>query len=255
MMSIAAAAIVVVAIGWVVMTLHPMPPRAVTMATGPEGGSYHEFGKRYREIFARAGIDLRLIPSDGGVENLRRLRDPRSGVDIGFTQGGTAGGEKSPDLVSLGTVSYEPLWFFYRGANPGRKLEGLRGKRISIGPEGSGTRALALELLAQPLGHSGLGGGGEGGHRPALAEAHHADAVGVHFGAALQVVHAALHVPDVEGQRVDAEQRAFHEVDIARITTRKRIEAIATCEADMQTGTIKLPTFSFFGSRARKGIG
>lgn len=147
--SIAAATVVVVAIGWVVMTLHPMPPRAVTMATGPEGGSYHEFGKRYREIFARSGIDLRLVPSAGGVENLRRLRDPRSGVDVGFAQGGTAGSEGSPDLVSLGTVSYEPLWFFYRGANPGRKLEGLRGKRISIGPEGSGTRHLATELLAR----------------------------------------------------------------------------------------------------------
>jgi len=145
--SIATGAIVVVAVGWVVMTLHPMPPRAVTMATGPEGGSYHDFGKRYREIFARSGIDLRLVPSEGGVENLRRLRDPRSGIEIGFAQGGTAGGGESPDLASLGTVAFEPLWFFYRGANPGRKLEGLRGKRISIGPEGSGTRHLSTELL------------------------------------------------------------------------------------------------------------
>ena len=147
--SIAAAGIVVVGLGWVIMTLHPMPPRTVTMTTGSEGGSYHEFGKRYREIFARAGIDLRLVPSEGGVENLRRLRDSRSGIEIGFVQGGTSGGGESPDLVSLGTISYEPLWFFYRGPPPGRKLEGLRGKRISIGPEGSGTRVLATELLAR----------------------------------------------------------------------------------------------------------
>lgn len=142
-----AVATVVVAIVSIVTILHPLPPRAVTITTGSEGGSYHEFGKRYREVFARSGIDLRLAPSDGAMENLRRLRDPRSGVDIGFVQGGTVGGEASPDLVSLGTVSYEPLWFFYRGAPPGRKLEGLRGKRISIGPEGSGTRHLATELL------------------------------------------------------------------------------------------------------------
>ena len=145
--STAAAGIFVIAIVWVIMILHPMPPRTVTMTTGSEGGSYHEFGKRYRDIFARAGIDLRLVPSEGGVENLRRLRDPRSGIEIGFVQGGTSGSGESPDLVSLGTVSYEPLWFFYRGANPGKKLEGLRGKRISIGPEGSGTRVLATELL------------------------------------------------------------------------------------------------------------
>jgi TRAP transporter TAXI family solute receptor len=146
--SIAAAAIAVFALAWVITILHPMPPRTVTMATGHEGGAYHEFGKRYREIFARAGIDLRLAPSAGALENLRRLRDPRSGVDVGFAQGGTVSGDV-PDLVSLGTVSYEPLWLFHRGASPGRKLEGLRGKRISIGPEGSGTRLLATELLSR----------------------------------------------------------------------------------------------------------
>jgi hypothetical protein len=63
-------------------------------------------------------------------------------------QGGATGDSERVDLVSLGTVAYEPLWFFYRGRNPGRKLERLRGKRLSIGPEGSGTRILAITLLA-----------------------------------------------------------------------------------------------------------
>jgi len=147
--SIAGAAIAIVAMLWVVMILHPLPPRTVVMTTGPEGGAYHEVGKRYREIFARAGIDLRLLPSAGGIENLRRLRDPRSGVSVGFEQGGTTSEQESPGLVSLGAVFYEPLWFFYRGVHPGRKLEGLRGKRISIGPEGSGTRNLALTLFSR----------------------------------------------------------------------------------------------------------
>lgn len=146
--SIVAVAIVVGAI-WALSIMHPLPPRTVTMATGQEGGAYHEFGIRYREILARAGIDLRLMPSEGGIGNLRRLRDPGSGVHVGFAQGGTTSVRESPGLVSLGTISYEPLWFFYRGAHPGRKLEGLRGRRISIGPEGSGTRSLALELLSR----------------------------------------------------------------------------------------------------------
>jgi hypothetical protein len=46
-------------------------------------------------------------------------------------------------------VFYEPLWFFNRGKLDGRGLEALRGKRISIGAEGSGTRALVLLLLAR----------------------------------------------------------------------------------------------------------
>jgi TRAP transporter TAXI family solute receptor len=141
--------VALVAMVWGILLLNPLPPRTVTMTTGSEGGGYHELGKRYREILSRSGVELRLLASEGGIENLRRLSDPRSGVSVGFMQGGAAGDSERKDLVSLGTVSYEPLWFFWRGTgNPGRKLERLRGKRISIGPEGSGTRVLAITLLA-----------------------------------------------------------------------------------------------------------
>jgi len=145
---VAAGAVALVAMFWGVSMLSPLPPRTVTMTTGSEGGAYHELGKRYREILARSGVELRLLASEGGIENLRRLSDPRSGVSVGFMQGGATGDSERKDLVSLATVSYEPLWFFYRGRHPGRKLEGLRGKGISIGPEGSGTRILATTLLA-----------------------------------------------------------------------------------------------------------
>ena len=145
---VAAVAVALVAMFWAISALNPLPSRTVTMTTGSEGGAYHELGKRYRETLARSGVELRLLPSEGGIENLRRLSDPRSGVSVGFAQGGATGDSERKDLVSLGTVSYEPLWFFYRGRNPGTKLEGLRGKGISIGPEGSGTRILAITLLA-----------------------------------------------------------------------------------------------------------
>ena len=145
---VAAVAVALVAMFWAISVLNPLPSRTVTMTTGSEGGAYHELGKRYRETLARSGVELRLLPSEGGIENLRRLSDPRSGVSVGFAQGGATGDSERKDLVSLGTVSYEPLWFFYRGRNPGTKLEGLRGKGISIGPEGSGTRILAITLLA-----------------------------------------------------------------------------------------------------------
>ena len=144
----AAGAVALVVLFWGISVLNPLPPRTVTMTTGSEGGAYHELGKRYREILSRSDVELRLLASEGGIENLRRLSDPRSGVSVGFMQGGATGDSERKDLVSLGTVSYEPLWFFYRGRNPGRKLERLRGKRLSIGPEGSGTRILAITLLA-----------------------------------------------------------------------------------------------------------
>lgn len=132
-----------------VVILRPLPPRSVTMVTGPEGGAYYDFGIRYREILAREGIDLHLQPTAGALDNLKKLSDPRYGVSIGFLQGGTANEKDYPALESLGTVAYEPLWFFYRSEFHGKGLESLRGKRISIGPEGSGARALTLELLAR----------------------------------------------------------------------------------------------------------
>ena len=148
--AVLAVAALIIALLWVaIAALSPMPPKTVTMVTGPEGGAYYEVGKRYRELLARQGIELQLLPTAGSVENLARLRDPRSNVQAGFLQSGITNRKESPDLVSLGTVFYEPLWFFYRGVVQTRGLAGLRGKKISIGPEGSGTRELSLELLAR----------------------------------------------------------------------------------------------------------
>jgi len=135
---------------WAIIdTLHLLPPRTVTMATGPVGGAYHRFGERYRELLAREGFELRLLPTAGAVENLRLLNDTNSAVTISLVQGGLATEENSPGLVSLGTVFYEPLWFFSRGGSSEGGREALRGKRISVGAEGSGTRSLSLELLAR----------------------------------------------------------------------------------------------------------
>lgn len=146
---ITAAVLVAAALWAVIVFLRPLPPRTVTMATGPEGGAYYEFGKRYRELLAQQGIELRLLPTGGTLENLTRLRDTRSKVEVGFLQVGITSKEKSPDLATLGAVFYDPLWFFYRSAYQGKGLEGLRGRKIAIGPEGSATRALTLELLAR----------------------------------------------------------------------------------------------------------
>jgi TRAP-type uncharacterized transport system substrate-binding protein len=123
-----------------------LPPRTVVMATGAEGGANYELGIRYREILAKAGVNLQLLPTTGGLENLARLRDPKSGVDVGFIQGGTTNQKESPGVESLGTVFYEPVWFFRR-TEIGEGIQALRGRRLSIGPEGSGGRALALEIV------------------------------------------------------------------------------------------------------------
>lgn len=118
------------------------------MVTGAEGGANYKLGIRYRDALAKQGVRLQLQPTTGGLDNLRRLNDVRSGASVGFIQGGTTDKEESPGLESLGTIFYEPLWLFRR-TEIGPRMQALRGRRISIGPEGSGGRALALKILAR----------------------------------------------------------------------------------------------------------
>jgi TRAP transporter TAXI family solute receptor len=122
-------------------------PQAVVMTTGSSGSAYDALAQQYRTILARSGVELRLVPSAGAEENLERLNDPSPDAEIGFTHGGLTDASRSPDLVSLGTLFYEPLWFFCRGEGCAADVRALRGKKVAIEPEGSGTRALVERLL------------------------------------------------------------------------------------------------------------
>jgi TRAP transporter TAXI family solute receptor len=141
-----AAILILLAIAATIVWLGPLPPRVVVMTTGSPGSDYDALGRRYQEILKRSGVKLRLMPSAGGVENLQRLNDPHSGVTVGFAQGGLTDEAHSPALASLGTMFFQPVWFFTRIA-AGPKLEALLHKRVSIGPEGGGTRVLARKLI------------------------------------------------------------------------------------------------------------
>ena len=132
------------AIAWFVQSA---PPDSITITAGPEGSAYQSIADKYRPILARNGVALKVLSSQGSQENLKRLADPSIHVDIGFVQGGVTNGVDAGKLVSLGSVSYSPLLVFYRSATPVELLSGLAGKRLSIGPVGSGTRALSLALL------------------------------------------------------------------------------------------------------------
>jgi TRAP-type uncharacterized transport system substrate-binding protein len=128
--------------------LRTLPGRDVSIATGTAGSAYADIAERYREILARDGVRLHLVPTNGAVENLERLRDARAGVDAGFVLAGTASEQESPDLVSLGTMFYEPLWIFCRCTTLAELLHERPNASISIGPLGSATRPLVLKLFA-----------------------------------------------------------------------------------------------------------
>ena len=62
------------------------------MATGPEGGGNYQLGDRYREFLAKSGVELKLMPTAGSLENLKLLRDSKSGVSVALVHGGAASG-------------------------------------------------------------------------------------------------------------------------------------------------------------------
>ena len=142
--------------------LDPTPPRHVVLATGAPQGAYAQFGKRYADLLKGYGIKVELRATDGAAENLKLLRDPNSGVDIAFVQGGAderedarRDDEEDDGLRSLGSMFFEPVWLFYR-EDAAQKLTGqptlnalsqLPGWRLNIGPPGSGVPNLMTRIL------------------------------------------------------------------------------------------------------------
>jgi TRAP-type uncharacterized transport system substrate-binding protein len=134
----------------------------VVLATGVDQGAYAEFGQRYKALLKTYGIEVELRSTQGAAENLALLRNPASGVDLAFVQGGAddtaaaAGSDEEPShLVSLGSLFFEPVWLFYREDSAQRLLKSgtlsslaqLAGWKLNIGAPGSGAPNLMKKLL------------------------------------------------------------------------------------------------------------
>lgn len=126
-------------------SVDPAPPDSIRLATGFEGGAYHRYGEAYREALAKEGIEVVLRTTQGTGENLELLA--KGEVDLAFVQGGVGTAAAYPELRSLASLYYEPLWVFVPSAAEFRDLRDLAGKRLAIGSEGSGTHPVAKRLL------------------------------------------------------------------------------------------------------------
>lgn len=127
----------------------PTPPSKVAIGTAFKGASFDYYGQRYRDKFADANVTLELRATEGALENLKLLQDQDSGVQIAFVTGGVSDTAHTQGLLSLGTVDYLPIWIFYTSSQPIEHLVQLKGKRIAVGPVGSGTRYTAEKVLAK----------------------------------------------------------------------------------------------------------
>jgi TRAP-type uncharacterized transport system substrate-binding protein len=180
---IALVLLTVVMFGVSVWLAGPSPPHKIVFATGQEGGGYDTYGQQYQTRLRKLGLKVELVNTNGSIDNLHRLVDGE--VDVAFVQAGTYRLVDDPQekLRGLVAVYLEPLWVFYRGSSPVHALSDLKGRPIppavaatitvgllgmpggagpllsystlvtgriptvSIGPEQSGTEAVARRLL------------------------------------------------------------------------------------------------------------
>jgi TRAP-type uncharacterized transport system substrate-binding protein len=137
--------VVIIATFWFI---HSAPPDTIIITSGDDDTRFVKTAEKYQKILARNGVTLKILKSEGSLENLERLENPSFRVNVGFVQTGVAKGQNIDKLVSLGSISYEPLYIFYRSSKPLELLSQFTGKKIAIGEDGTGTHVLALELLA-----------------------------------------------------------------------------------------------------------
>ncbi len=144
------AIVAIVIVSWLLLAYFvPSPPSSITIGTAFKGSTFDYFGQRYRERFAGSGVKVNLRQTAGVLENLQLLQEPKSGVDIAFVTGGVSDGGHAPNLFSMGLIFNDPYWIFYSSAFSLDGLADLNGKRIAIGPEGSGARYAAERILGK----------------------------------------------------------------------------------------------------------
>ena len=145
-----AALALVIGATWIILEyLVPSPPFRVTIATGRKGTTFDYFGERYRTRFASAGVELNVRETAGALENFKLLRDRNSNVQIAFSTGGISNRTQAPELRSMGLISNVPFWLFYPSSQSFDSLTQFKGKRIAVGPEGSGARYDAERILSR----------------------------------------------------------------------------------------------------------
>ena len=120
------------------------------IAVGGTSGAYYDYAKRYQQNVQAEGLSLEIVSVAGSVEALQIVKEGKA--DLALVQGGVAH-STLPDaaeqgLHSIASLFYEPLWVFYRKElGDISHLNALRGKRLSIGKQGSGTQVLVSQLL------------------------------------------------------------------------------------------------------------
>jgi TRAP transporter TAXI family solute receptor len=127
----------------------------LVLAAGPAGGAYEEIGTALQARAHEAGTGFRGAMSEGSVGNVRMLRDRAAQFALvqndlaksAWLGRGRFAGAPQQDLRAVASLFPEAIHLVAASDAAIASVADLRGKRVNLGPEGSGTRANAAAIL------------------------------------------------------------------------------------------------------------
>ncbi|MFM8760443.1 MAG: TAXI family TRAP transporter solute-binding subunit [Polynucleobacter victoriensis] len=127
----------------------PLPPKVVYLAASQPGSTLELVAQKLVPYFKNEGIELHLVNTAGSGASLSDLADKSVAINAALVVGGVSTGKEYPNLRSLGSIEYVPLWFFYRGPEYSGKgvFNHFKDQKISIGLDNSGTQIITSKLL------------------------------------------------------------------------------------------------------------
>lgn len=133
----------------VIVYLQPFPDRQIYIGSSYKGGDWYQMAESSATFLGQKGLDSQVVVTKGAIDNVNRLVDPNDPINATYTYGIALDDAQRKQIVSLGSVSYEPIWVFYRKSRVGHldNPRGLLKYRVALGPEGSGSHAIAQKLM------------------------------------------------------------------------------------------------------------
>jgi TRAP transporter TAXI family solute receptor len=116
---------------------------SMRISAGDPRGRRSEVARALATECARRGLDIEVVAAAGSEQSLAQVE--RGELDAALVQGGLRPG---PDVREIAPLTLEPLHLLIRGDADIYDIEDLRGARVNLSPPHSGTRRLALEVLA-----------------------------------------------------------------------------------------------------------
>ncbi|WP_418275318.1 TAXI family TRAP transporter solute-binding subunit [Isoptericola jiangsuensis] len=130
-------------------------PDRITIATGGTTGVYHAYGTSLAELLRdRYGVDAEVVTTAGSLENLELVADGEAQVAfsaadaVGDAVAGTGDFVEPADLRALARLYDDFGHLVVRADSDVHEIADLRGRRVSLGAEDSGTALIAGRVLA-----------------------------------------------------------------------------------------------------------